>query len=257
MTTYPVASLPLKVGIEEAKDIVWNELEANKWDLEDIPNPTSELVPFYVFHYDSFTETEEEQTKSKNVAESSQGESSLNAITNMLDEVVPELAPPEMVKAEFSVGKNVQVNVKNPRFSLEEAKTNAQIKIAAHEKVPKSNVHISGMRLVYVPYWSFALDLDEETSVRLKINAVSGEFENGESGIPYRGQTRGELLEETIHDLKNPKDWSGYLESFARDVVLLFQHGKEHPNRRLIILVLIIIAIILLGIGFVKLPTPT
>lgn len=252
---FSIPTLPLKVLLPEAVEMIQEELEGNEWDVEPKP-PALELRPYYVFHFDSFSEAEEEGSKIRNVDETTQGESALNAISNLLDEVIAESASPEMILNELSVPKDVKVNQKTPRFALDDAKIAAQIKIAAQEKVPKANVHIAGMRLVYVPFWIASIELEEDNKITLKINGVTGEFEGEESGVPFRGKTRGELLRETLGDLRSPGGWADYLKTFAEGVILLFQPNKEHPNRRLIIIILVLIALALLAIGFIKFPTP-
>ncbi len=256
MSKLELSCLPLKVKLDEVKDLVQEELDANNWGEIDVPAPEIELVPYYVFSFDSFSEVEEEKSKIRNVEESTQGTSSLNAVKNSLDEVIAEMVNPDGIQNSFDEPSKIKVSVKNPRFTLDEAKGVAQIKIAAQEKVPKSNVHIHGMRLVYVPFWVYKMELDEDNEIKLRINAVSGEFEGEESGIPYQGNTATELAKETLSDLRNPEGWSTFIGNLASDIILLFQPQKEHPNRWLMIIILILIALFLFGLGFINLPTP-
>lgn len=255
MSKRSLPSLPVKFPLDEANTLIQDELDANNWGEIEVPKPALELIPYYVFQYDSYSEAEEEGTKIRNVEEAQQGISSVNAVTNKLDDVMAELCPPELIQQEFTDPKDVKtINVKEPRFTLEEAKGSAQIKIAAHEKVPRSNVHISGMRLVYIPFWEYRIEFDEDNKLKTRINAVTGEFENEESGIPYQGKSKTELLRETVSDLQSPSGWAEYVGNFARDFILLLQPSKEHPNRWLMIIILVLIALFLLGLGFVKLP---
>ncbi len=196
------------------------------------------------------------------------GKSALNAVQNSLDDVIIELLEPELILPEFQMDDKISVRAKRPRFNEADAKAAAQIKIASQEKVPKNNVQIGGMQLVYVPFWVFAVELEEDNTITLRLNAVSGEFEEeeGESAegeeereegpIPYRGKTKSELVGETLHELQSPSGWFAYLKQFAENVILLLTPNKEHPNRWLTILILIIIALVLLGVGFIQLPTP-
>lgn len=247
-------SLPVKFTLEEAAELIQDELDENNWGEIEVPTPELELVPYYVFQYDSYSEVEEEGTKIRNVDEAKQGSSSINAATNQLDDVIAEICPPELIQSEFIDPKDVKVNVKEPRFTMDEAKGSAQIKIAAHEKVPRANVHISGLRLVYFPFWQYKVELDEENTLKIRINGITGEFENEESGIPYQGKTKTELLHETVSDLQNPGGWGEYLSNFIKDIFLLLRPSQEHPNRWLMIFILILIALFLLGLGFIKLP---
>lgn len=256
MTKLDLPCLPLKVKADEVKDLVQEELDENNWGEIEVPTPEIELIPYYVFSFDSYSEVEEEKSKIRNVEESTQGMSSLNAVKNTLDEVIAEMSPPEVVQNGFDVPPKITAAPKNPRFSLEEAKGAAQIKIAAQEKVPRANVHISGMRLVYVPFWVYTITLDEDNEIKLRINGFSGEFEGEESGVPYQGSTATELARETLSDLRNPEGWAEFLGNLIKDAILLFQPQKEHPNRRMMILILILIALFLLALGFIKLPTP-
>jgi hypothetical protein len=256
MAKLDLPCLPLKVKADEVKDLVQEELDENNWGEIDVPAPEIELIPYYVFSFDSFSEVEEEKSKIRNVEENSQGTSSLNAVKNSLDEVIAEMVNPDGIQTTFEEPSKTKVNVKNPRFTLDEAKGVAQIKIAAQEKVPKLNVHIHGMRLVYVPFWVYKLELDEDNEVKLRINAFSGEFEGEESGIPYQGSSATELAKETLSDLRSPQGWVDFFAGWVKDLALLFQPQKEHPNRWMMILVLILIALFLLALGFINLPTP-
>jgi len=254
MSKHSIPSLPVKFPLDEANALIQDELDANNWGEIEVSKPALELVPFYIFQYDSYSEAEEEGTKIRNVNEAQQGVSSVNAITNKLDDVIAELCPPELIQSEFSDPKDVKVNVKEPRFTLEEAKGSAQIKIAAHEKVPRSNVHISGVRLVYIPFWEYRIEFDEDNKLKTRVNAITGEFENEDSGIQYQGKSKTELLRETVSDLQSPSGWAEYVGNFVRDFVLLLQPTKEHPNRWLMVLILVVIALFLFGLGFVKFP---
>ncbi len=255
--THTIPHLPIKLLVEEASEIILEELDENNWGDIEVPVPSIEMIPYYVFHFDSFSETEEEGTKIRNVEESVKGVSSLNAVKNALDDITAELVSPETIHKEITDPKGVKIEVKEPRFGLDDAKGSAQIKIAAQEKVPRGNVHILGMRLVYVPFWIFKLQFDEETSVKVRINAFSGEFEGDETGIPYQGQSKTQLLKETVGELQTAEGWSEYLQNFFRDLLSLFTPGSTQVgNKWVIYAILIVIAIVLLGIGFVKLPTP-
>ncbi len=256
MEKFELPSLPLKVSLEEITQLVQDELDANNWGEIPVPIPEIELIPYYVFQFDSFSEAEEEGTKIRSVDESTQGINSLNAVKNELDEVIAEMASPEVMLSVFEVPSKIKAFVKNPRFSLDEAKGAAQIKIAAQEKVARGNVHITGMHLVYVPFWVCKITLDEDNQIKLRINGMSGEFEGEESGIPYQGSTATELAKETLSDLQSPQGWVEHASGLAHDIILLFQPSKEHPNRWMAILVLVVIALVLFGIGFITWPAP-
>jgi hypothetical protein len=84
---------------------------------------------------------------------------------------------------------------------------------------------------------------------------VSGEFGGEESGIPYQGKTKTQLLKETVSEIQHPGELAGYITHFVTDFAMIFRPSHEHPNRWIFIGILVLIAIILIGIGFVKLPT--
>ncbi len=254
---HTINHLPIKLVLDEVKEIILEELDENNWGEIEVPIPSVEMIPYYVFHFDSFSETEEEGTKIRNVEESVKGISSLNAVHNTLDEIIAELVSPELIEKEISDPKGVKIEIKEPRFSLEDAKAAAQIKIAAQEKVPRGNVHILGMRLVYVPFWVFSIQLDEDTKIKVRLNAFSGEFEGDETGIPYQGQTKTQLLKETVGELQTAEGWAEHLQNFIRDLLSLFTpEGRQNSNKWVVYAILIVVALILLGIGFIKFPAP-
>lgn len=256
MQHLPGNSLPLNIKLEEVQEMVEEELGEQAWKDAEIKSTKLELCPYYTFVFDTYSEEEEANTKIKNVAESNHGRSSLNALKNELDEVIAEMVDPETIQSEFSVANSVTVEQKKPRFTAEDAKNIAQIKIAAQEHVPRGNVHISGLQLVYVPFWIAKVELEEENEIKLRINGFTGEFEN-ENPVEYRGKSTGELVGETLSDLRSPSNWVDYTVSIFKDMgMVILKPDDEHPNRRMVIFILIVVAIILLAIGFVKLPVP-
>lgn len=256
MAKLELPAIPLKIKLDEANELIQEELDANNWGEVEVPLADLELVSYYIFNYDSYSEAEEEGTKIRNVNEATQGTSSLNAVKNTLDEIIAEMVHPELVQKTFDEPPKVKVHVKNPRFNADEAKGVAQIKIAAQEKVPRANVHVHGLYLVYVPFWVFKIVLDEDNEIKLRVNAVSGEFEGDESGIPYQGNTATDLARETLSDLRSPEGWATFIQNMVKDVILLFQPQKEHPNRWLMIILLVLVALFLLALGFINWPTP-
>lgn len=252
-----IPHLPIKLILDEANELIMEELDENNWGEIEVPVPSIEMIPYYVFHYDSFSETEEEGSKIRNVEESVKGVSSLNAVKNSLDDVIAQLVSPETIRKEITDPKGIKIETKEPRFSLDDAKGSAQIKIAAQEKVPRGNVHILGMRLVYVPFWIYKIEFDEETIVKVRVNAFSGEFEGEETGIPYQGRSGTELLKETVGELQTAEGWADYLQNFIKDLLSLFTTGNTQAgNKWVIYVILIVIAIVLLGIGFIEFPAP-
>ena len=256
MQHFPGNSLPMNIKLDEVQEMVEEELGEQAWNEAEIKSTKLELSPYYVFVFDTYAEAEEKETKAKNVEESSHGKSSLNALKNELDDVIAEMVDPETIQAEFSCAQTITVEQKKPRFPAEDAKSIAQIKIAAQEHVPRANVHISGLQLVYIPFWVVKIELEEENEIKLRINAFTGEFEK-ENPIEYRGKSAGELVGETLSDLRSPSNWVDYIISIAKDIgTMILKPDDEHPNRRLAIVILLIVALILLAIGFVKLPLP-
>ncbi len=255
MQHLPGNSLPLNIQLVEAQQLVEEEVGEQAWKDAEVLSNKLELTPYYVFVFDTYSEEEEKDTKIKNVSESNHGKSSLNAVKNELDDVAAEMVEPELVQGEFSIANNITVEQKKPHFAAEEAKNIAQIKIAAQEHVPRANVHISGLQLVYIPFWIITVQLEEGNESKLRINGFTGEFEN-ENPVDYRGKTVPELAGETLSDLRSPSNWVDYTISILKDIATVLHPNSEHPNRRMVIIILIIIAILLLAIGFVKLPLP-
>ncbi|MEK6821042.1 MAG: hypothetical protein AABY11_01425 [archaeon] len=242
----------VKINLAEAVEIIHEELDANEWGNIVVENPLLEFVPFFYFHYHSFVESTDEN-KTKNVEESTEGISCVNAVSSALDDAAAENISPESLLKSFIPIEKAVFKIKEPRLNGEEARAIAQIKIAAQEHVPKVNVLISGMRLVYLPSWIFKVELDEEP-LTLRMSAFSGELDEG-AEIPYRGKSHGEVLKETLSDLKSPSGWIDYFREWLTHVVLVFQPHKEHPNRLGVVVVLVFILLVLLAIGFIQWPS--
>lgn len=250
-----IPHLPLAVSKDEAIETIREELEGNEWLDIEIPVPTLLLTPYYLFHYDFYTE-EETESKTKNVEESTEGVSALNAAANTLEPEIGELAELEKIIDTFVPPKGITWKARTPRFEKDEAKGIAQIRIAAQEKVPRGNVHITGVILLYVPNWIFSVELDGE-SLTLRLNAVSGELEGAGEVIPYHGKTRTQVFRETISDLRDPESWGQYVGELFHDFWHTIHPGKDNPaNYWMIIFLLILVALILLAIGFIPLPPP-
>lgn len=246
--------LPPVLSLEEAISLVEDELAANEWHDVEVPKPTLEFVPYFIFHFDFFVESqdsEEGRKGARHVEESVEGVSALNAVTNKLEGEVADRLELEQVAEEYTHPKNVHVTIKQPRFEKEEVKPSVQIKIAAQEQVPRGHVHISGLMLVYFPFWRLTVDLDGETT-SLRMDAVAGELEGAGEIIPFRGKTRGEVFKETLSDLRSAWNWVQYTRELFHDVWATLNPNAPNPaNYWLIIYFLVAIILILLAIGLI------
>lgn len=256
MPSVALPVMPLGVSKEEAIETASDELDSNGWGEAELGKPVLELVPFYFFHFDAYIESISEETKSNAVTNVHNGTGCLNSLKNELDDVCSELINPELIQQSFEIGEKQEVKTRSPLFDESEIKEAVRIKIAAKENVPKNNVHLAGVKLVYVPFWVFSVQLNEE-KLELRINGLSGSFDShDESPVPYRERTKRELLSETIGDLRSPKNWFSYAGGLLKSFFSMLNPNKPHPDRWMLIFILVLIVLFLIGMGFIDLPTP-
>jgi hypothetical protein len=258
MPSIAVPVMPLRVSKEDASESVADELSSNAWHETETPAPIIELVPFYYFNYDVYIETKDEESHSQSVTDARSGKGCVNAIKNVLDDVCAELINPELVEQTFESEEEQEVKVRKPLFESGEAKESIQIKVAAKEGVPKNNVLLSGIKLVFVPFWVFNVQLEEDNKekIELRMNGINGSFDHEESPVPYRGKTKTELVSETVQDLKSPANWVSYFSQTIRGFLEMLNPNQPHPNRWMLIFLLVLVVLFLIGIGFIKFPLP-
>jgi hypothetical protein len=253
-------SFPIKVSIEDITTQIKGFLEEKGWEEFEIPKPELVFFPYWVFNYNSFSESADE-TGVKTTAEGEQGITAMNGQNSELEEEIGSVY--DQLESEL-VHKPIETEFKVIRFRIREAEANrlAQLKIAAKLGIDKENVVISGLKQVYFPVWIGSASFEEQT-IEFQIDAVQGNLLSEEE-VPERGRTAGELAGETFSDLRNPFNWVLYLFNIIKGIVLFFWNNpfskwfreelRTNPRFQIAILLLIVFLIFANEWGWIHFP---
>lgn len=253
-------SFPIRISIEDVTSQIKGLLEEKGWQDFEIKKPELVFLPYWVFNYNSFSETADE-TGAKATTEGEQGVTAMNGQNSELEEEIGQIF--DEMENEL-VRKPVETEFKVVRFRIREAEAPklAQLKMAAKLGIDKENIVISGLKQVYFPVWISSASFEEQ-SLEFQIDALQGNLLS-ETEVPERGKTASELAGETVSDLKNPLNWLRYLFDFIKGIVLFlwnnpvsawFRNQLATNNRfRIIVLIVIVLLILANEIGWIQLP---
>lgn len=249
-------ALELGFSAEEVLDEIKSLLKSKHWSKTDKPELTLSYIPYYVFRYVSYTEeSDEESKKPAVVTETNQGTFVLDGITGELEtEFSDNLQNPTLVPFEKSTEESeFDIDIEKPKVSNKEAEKIALLQTAKNLGLPKKNVEITSLKLVYVPVWIASVSIPEG-DFELEYSGVDGELLS-EDTIPEREKARGELAGEAVGELTSPSKWGEYFSNLVKDIYEsehLRSIGKFliHDTRGRIILTIIIVYLILRLLGF-------
>lgn len=239
-------------SVEDTVGLIESMIKSKHWTDFEVAEVKLVYIPFWIFNYDAYVEGPTEGQEAAAVSDHVSGKMALNAYTNELDENVHFLYESADVKLEQKPTKDYPFEIQRPKVREREAREIAAVRIAAKISVPKENVIISGLEMVYLPMW-FAWVTVAEGTYKLQINAVGGEILNEEQ-VPERERGWLEVTSETLEELKQPGAWVEYTSEIGRGIfsfitqnpLVLSAIEKLKADRRLQIIVLIIILIIVI-----------
>ncbi len=246
-------AFPVSFSLEQTVEMISEMVRGKYWHDFEVGEVKLVYIPVWVFNYDAYTEAppeqkgESEATKSQRVVSGVEsGRMALNAYTNELSEDIGYLYDSMEAALVNEPTKEYPYEVQRPKVREAEAKRIIPVKMAARFSLPKENVIVSGLELVYLPMWAVWLTVAEGT-FKLQINAVSGEILNQEE-VPERERGWLELTSETLEELKQPGAWVEYTHEIGTGFVSWLAQ-----NRFLQIVVLAIIAVLaaLWTMGFI------
>jgi hypothetical protein len=185
-------------------------LKEKHWHEFQVATLKLNLVPYFLFNYHYFVE--KESSGQRLIEHSFDGVLVLDGHAIKIDEELTSL-----VKENWSRGStaapDVEYEEKWNNVDKKAQESIIQLKVAQHFNVPKSNVVITSIRRVLVPYYKASVTVKEGT-FGITINAVSGDM-SGIEAIPEREQGFMELTKETFNDLKKPSAWAAYSKGLA------------------------------------------
>lgn len=247
-------ALSVSFSLEDTVELIESTIKAKHWSQFEVADVKLLYKPYFVFNYDTFSEesagpeTEEAATTGgKVVTGTESGKAALDAISNALDDYAASLFDSPGVKLTNKIDHKYPYEVQRPlvRHTPEIQKI-IQVKMAAKLQLPKDNVIITGVEMVYVPFW-VAYVAVAEGNYRLDINAVTGEILN-EQEVPEREKTWLEVTSETFEDLKRPGAWLEYSKQVGTGlfsgILSLPVFDTLRENRKLQIIILLIIALV-------------
>lgn len=245
---FPVSFTPDKVValIEELiKSRGWSDFEVAEIKLV--------YTPYWTFNFDS---CEHSGSKIRGVKS---GALALNALTNRLEDFAGFLSENPDLKTTQHISADYEADVQHAKTSMEEAREIAKLKLAANLRAPKDNIILSGLELLYIPFWLAYVSVAEGT-FKLRINAVIGEIVNQEE-VPEREKGWLEVTNETLDELKEPMAWVSYTRQVGSGALsflfsnpltaAIFRELKTNRSLRTAILAIIAILVVLRVMGFI------
>ncbi|MDO8625431.1 MAG: hypothetical protein Q7R47_05085, partial [Candidatus Diapherotrites archaeon] len=188
--------LPILIAAEDAVAQVKEMLAKNNWKEEEtkIEKPALVFLPFWFFHFDSFREETDPESQEKSTTEGDRGTAALDAISGDVDDAVPPLF--DTYSDQLTTKSAVEhFKIERSHFRDTEVQKLAQLRMAAKLSIPKDDVVISGVRLVYLPVWIISA-VFEDNEMDFEIEAVEGALVSEEE-VPFKGHTASELARET------------------------------------------------------------
>ena len=234
-------SFPLESCLEEIESLI----KSKHWTQFEVAEVNLVYLPHFFFNYYSYLEEKREDMDKAVVSDTVQGVMALDAQTNELDEGMAALFEEKVPQTSHRPAAGYKFAVEKPLASERDAPQLAQIKMAHKLELPKENVLISGLKLVYAPVWVASVTV-AEGNYRLEFNAVNGELLS-EAEIPEREKGWLEVTSETLGELKEPGAWVRYSTTVGTSVFDLLATNPLTQaflaNRQLQILLLSILAV--------------
>lgn len=194
-------ALQLRYTLKDILGIVERILKERHWRKFDIESTSLVYVPNWFFNFDIYQEVQgQSQTYSSQMA--------LDAVTGKLNPLIIQVMDNIPTKREREPRHGIDCDVLAPSVKKEEVKDIAAIKVAGETGVPKAAVTISGVNLVYVPYWQVWVRLPTGTK-RIDLDAISGS-PSFISDVPERERGQIEITMEMLQELTTPAGWIDY-----------------------------------------------
>jgi len=194
-------ALQLRYTLKDILGIVERVFKERHWRKFDIESTSLVYVPHWFFNFDVYQQAEGQ-------AQSYASQMALDAVTGKLNPMIIQIMSNVPTKREREPTHGIEAEVRAPAVRQEEVKDIATIKVAGEMRIPKESVTVSGVNLLYVPYWQVWVRLPSGTK-RIDLDAVSGSpvFI---SDVPERERGTMEVTMDMLNDLKTPAGWVDY-----------------------------------------------
>lgn len=194
-------ALQLRYALKDVLGIVERVLKERHWHKFDIESISLVYVPHWFFNFDVYQEA---QGQSQAYA----SQMALDATTGKLNPMVIQILDEIPTKREREPKHGIEFEAWKPAVRIEEVKDVAAIKVAGEMNIAKQAVTVSGVELVYVPYWQVWVRLPTGT-MRVDLDAISGSPANI-SKVPERERGQMEITMEMLQELTTPQGWVDY-----------------------------------------------
>lgn len=194
-------ALQLRIETKDALGILESILKERHWRDFELADLSLFYVPYWFFNYDVYREVEGK-------SESFSSQMCLNAVTGELEPMIAQVTKEIPVERSKEITHDTAYKVKHSTVREDEVKEIAAIKIAGQVGIPKSNVTISGVTMVYIPVYLIWVTLKAGYR-HVELDGVSGSPLNIED-VPERERGFMEVTKDMIDDLKTPQGWVDY-----------------------------------------------
>ncbi|MFH1256722.1 MAG: hypothetical protein V1494_05535 [Candidatus Diapherotrites archaeon] len=241
--------------LEEALKLIEQTIKEKHWTQFNVASISLIFTPYWVFSFEAFSTAgsgsgagaaegesagAEEDFSFGAVSDTQSGELSFSAVDSEVNEEIASLLDEGELIQQPEEGYKFEAL--RAKIRLNEAKEIAKIKAAHSASVPKDNVIVSNLRMVYFPEWVADVEVAQGT-FELTINGVTGEIFSTEE-IPKRKKGWLELSAETLKELQSPGAWIKYSSEIGGGAVKAFSGSRFMHDKRFQIIVLALIAIL-------------
>ncbi len=225
-----------KISLADARKDVEKILEKKGWKSPSFLDRKLIYEPYYYFNYTATMEKD-------NVVEKVEiWHAIMDARKLLIDNSF--LNKFDLKALKENEGKDFE----QPKADKTVLKRIAAVKIAEKFLTKKDNVDIFEDVIFYCPFWKIELRLkiNDKESYNFLVNAFTGEIKFPE--IEERKESIGEIIQETMEELKEPKKWIEYSKGIASKTTkgISEKNPKTKINTKYDIIYLAIIVILLI-----------
>lgn len=245
--------LRVQFSEKKARGLLSEKFKERGWESPEVRELKLLFVPRYYFEYSIVNEESDENKKFV---------SDFCIEKGYFDPIAKELIVEQLSESDLTneFNESVEFSVLHPTIKRSDAKKIASVLLSKERRVARDSIEFLHFNLYFVPVWCFVVEA-EKKKFEIEINAFTGRVKEL-TPIPVKQRPWSQVLNETISDLKKPRNWLVYsgqiLFSFFGIVKRIIAHRYVKgffralwKNRDLQLAILLIILFVLLYIAFV------
>lgn len=243
---------PITFAFNDAVRLVDNLIEDKGYYSFNIEKTRLVYFPFWLFNFSAFVEVDSGNGKAHK--EISAGSKGFDEFGNDFSEKFPEQArAAKFVEFSDKPEADYKIELKETEYEKNEAKEMITVKLASLISVPKQNVVVSSLKLVYLPKWFITASIDKK-EYKFEISLIKKEILNPDI-LVSRIKPVHEQTTEVLKEFLEPKAWLSVPAEMFADLIKFFTKGtptqkakeKIKGDRRIQYYVVIAILILMLG----------